>query len=138
MVSTQSQLLSKEIYLIDRLNNPREPMRHLKCVCFLRPTPSSINRIIEELREKPCYGDYYIYFSNSLKKSDIERLAEADEFEVVREVQVSRGSYSEALCRLHYAYIFTKTTWTNTQGILCRLSCYQSRPLFSQLTTPLV
>lgn len=88
MVVTQSELLSKEIYLIDNLQNAREQMKHLKCVAFLRPTPRSINRLIEEIRDKPCYGDYYIYFSNSLRKSDIERLAEADEFEVVREIQV--------------------------------------------------
>jgi hypothetical protein len=47
-----------------------------------------MNRLIEELRDKPCYGEYYIYFSNTLRKSDIERLAEADENEVVKEVQV--------------------------------------------------
>ena len=89
MVVSQSQLLSKEIYLIDKLDNAREQMKHLKCICFLRPTPLSINRVIEELRDKPAYGDYYIYFSNTIRKSDIERLAEADEYEVVREVQVT-------------------------------------------------
>jgi hypothetical protein len=47
-----------------------------------------MNRLIEELRDKPCYGEYYIYFSNTLRKSDIERLAEADENEVVKEIQV--------------------------------------------------
>ncbi len=88
MVVTQSHLLSREIYLIDKLDNQREPMRHLKCICFIRPTAHSLNKLIEEIRDRPCYGDYYVYFSNSLKKSDIERLAEADEFESVREVQV--------------------------------------------------
>ncbi|KAJ1940129.1 vacuolar protein sorting-associated protein 45 [Kickxella alabastrina] len=87
LVSTQSFLLSKETYLVDRIeNDKRDAMRHLKCVCFLRPTDSSIQALIDELRN-PKYGDYYIYFSNILKKSMIEMLAENDESEVVREIQ---------------------------------------------------
>ncbi len=86
ITTTQSFLLSREIYLIDKISNSREQMRHLKCIVFIRPT-DSINYLLKELQE-PKYGDYYIYFSNSCKKSDIERMAEADEFEVVREVQV--------------------------------------------------
>ncbi|KAJ2722016.1 vacuolar protein sorting-associated protein 45 [Coemansia sp. Benny D115] len=87
LVSTQSFLLSKETYLVDRIENRnRDVMRHLKCVCFLRPTDSSIKALLDELRS-PKYGDYYIYFSNVLKKSMIEILAENDESEVVREIQ---------------------------------------------------
>ncbi|KAI8369636.1 Sec1-like protein [Radiomyces spectabilis] len=85
LVSTQSALLTKECYLIDRIDNRnREKMKHLKCICFLRPTRESIQYLVEELRE-PAYGDYYIYFSNVLRKADIELLAEVDEHEVVRE-----------------------------------------------------
>ena len=60
MVATQSHLLQKETYLVDRIeNNSRDKMRHLKCVCFLRPTADSIEKLIQELRD-PCYGDYYL------------------------------------------------------------------------------
>lgn len=60
LVTTQSWLLSKECYLIDRVDNRnRDKMRHLKCVCFLRPTQESIQWLVEELKE-PCYGDYYL------------------------------------------------------------------------------
>ncbi|KAJ3130695.1 vacuolar protein sorting-associated protein 45 [Physocladia obscura] len=84
---TQSQLLAREVYLVDRVENKtREKMKHLKCIVFVRPTPESIQALVEELRE-PCYSDYFLYFSNTLKKSAIERLAEADETESVREVQ---------------------------------------------------
>ncbi|KAI9493739.1 Sec1-like protein [Zychaea mexicana] len=93
LATTQSTLLTKECYLIDRIDNRnRDKMRHLKCICFLRPTPESLRYLIDELRE-PAYGDYYIYFSNTLNKSDIERLAEIDEHEVVREVQEYFGDY---------------------------------------------
>ncbi|KAJ2373081.1 vacuolar protein sorting-associated protein 45 [Coemansia sp. RSA 2607] len=93
LVSTQSFLLSKETYLVDRIDNrSRDEMRHLKCVCFLRPTDSSIQALLDELRS-PKYGDYYIYFSNILKKSMIELLAENDESEVVREIQEFYADY---------------------------------------------
>ncbi|KAF9961468.1 vacuolar protein sorting-associated protein 45 [Mortierella alpina] len=93
MVATQSHLLQKETYLVDRIeNNSRDKMRHLKCVCFLRPTADSIEKLIQELRD-PCYGDYYLYFSNRIKKTAIERLAEMDEHEVVREVQEYYADY---------------------------------------------
>ncbi|KAJ5180312.1 hypothetical protein N7492_003522 [Penicillium capsulatum] len=84
---TQSALLNHEVYLIDRLDNSaREKMRHLRCLCFVRPSPSSIQLLIDELRE-PKYGEYYIYLSNIIRKSSLERLAEADSHEVVQCVQ---------------------------------------------------
>jgi vacuolar protein sorting-associated protein 45 len=85
---TQSSLLSHEVYLTDRIDNPsRDRMRHLKCIALLRPSPESIEAMERELRT-PKYSNYSLFFTNVLKKSDIERLAEADEHDVVKEVQV--------------------------------------------------
>ncbi|ORX43460.1 Sec1-like protein [Hesseltinella vesiculosa] len=93
LVYTQSTLLTKECYLIDRIDNRnRDKMKHLKCICFLRPTRESIQYLMEELRD-PAYGDYYIYFSNTVQKIDIERLAEVDEQEAVRELQEYFGDF---------------------------------------------
>jgi len=90
---TQSALLNHEVYLIDRLDNQnREKMRHLRCLCFVRPSADSIQFLIDELRE-PKYGEYNIYFSNVVKKSSLERLAEADDHEVVRAVQEHFADY---------------------------------------------
>ncbi|KAI0476999.1 Sec1-like protein [Xylaria cf. heliscus] len=84
---TQSALLNHEVYLTDRLDNQnREKMRHLRCLCFVRPSPDSIQFLIDELRD-PKYSEYYLYFSNVVKKSSLERLAEADDHEVVKSVQ---------------------------------------------------
>jgi hypothetical protein len=47
-------------YSDSRLDNQnREKMRHLRCLCFIRPSPESIQSLIEELRE-PKYGEYNI------------------------------------------------------------------------------
>jgi vacuolar protein sorting-associated protein 45 len=90
---TQSALLNHEVYLIDRLDNQnREKMRHLRCLCFVRPSADSIQFLIDELRE-PRYGEYNIHFSNVVKKSSLERLAEADDHEVVKIVQEHFADY---------------------------------------------
>ncbi|ORY76290.1 Sec1-like protein [Leucosporidium creatinivorum] len=119
LASTQSTLLSHEVYLTDRIDNPSrslpasalnagpsngaayppssskgiERLPHLKCICLLRPTEESIEACERELREGR-YGGYWLYFTNVLKKSQIERLAEADEHELVREVQEYFADYS--------------------------------------------
>ncbi|GAA5872587.1 hypothetical protein JCM1840_004846 [Sporobolomyces johnsonii] len=121
LATTQSHLLSHEVYLTDRIDNPSravpasalaassssaagsayppsssrgiERLPHLKCICLLRPTDESIEACERELREGR-YGGYWLYFTNVLKKSQIERLAEADEHELVREVQEYFCDYS--------------------------------------------
>jgi vacuolar protein sorting-associated protein 45 len=91
--TTQSALLNHEVYLIDRIDNQnREKMRHLRCLCFIRPSPDSIQYLIDEFRE-PKYGEYNVYFSNVVKKSSLERLAEADDHEVVKAVQEQFADY---------------------------------------------
>ena len=40
-------------------NQAREKMRHLRCLCFVRPSPDSIQFLVDELRE-PKYGEYII------------------------------------------------------------------------------
>jgi vacuolar protein sorting-associated protein 45 len=90
---TQSSLLNHEVYLIDRLeNHNREKMRHLRCLCLIRPSPDSIQLLIDELRD-PKYGEYLLYFTNIVKKSSLERLAEADDHEVVKLVQEHFADY---------------------------------------------
>ncbi|KAJ1310095.1 hypothetical protein OPQ81_006842 [Rhizoctonia solani] len=95
--TTQSNLLSKQVYLTDSIaNKKRDRMVHMKCVCFLRPSESSLEALGEELKE-PKYGEYYLYFSNTLSKVAIERLAEQDEYEVVKEVQEYFADYAPVL-----------------------------------------
>ncbi|CDO69996.1 hypothetical protein BN946_scf184973.g6 [Trametes cinnabarina] len=95
--ATQSTLLSHQVYLTDKIDNKkRERMAHMKCICFLQPSEESFEALEAELRE-PKYGEYYLYFSNILSKTAIERLADADEFEVVREVQEYFADYAPIL-----------------------------------------
>ena len=65
--TTQSALLNHSVYLTDRLGNQeREKMRHLRCICFVRPSPDSIQLLIDEFRE-PKYGEYHICMSMNVQ-----------------------------------------------------------------------
>lgn len=61
MVYTQSEILQKEVYLFERLDakSSDEPMKHLKCIVFVRPTKDNVILLSNELRN-PRYGMYYI------------------------------------------------------------------------------
>uniref|UniRef100_A0A7E4W499 Vacuolar protein sorting-associated protein 45 n=1 Tax=Panagrellus redivivus TaxID=6233 RepID=A0A7E4W499_PANRE len=83
----QSEMMSREVFLFERIDTgaEREVLKILKCIVFVRPTPENVQLIVEELRA-PKYAQYYLYFSNTISKSDVKAMAEADEFESVREV----------------------------------------------------
>lgn len=93
MVYTQSQILQKEVFLFEKIDQThREVMGHLKAVVFIRPTEENIRLLKEEL-SSPKYGEYHIFFSNTLKNVLLEELAQADEHEVVKEVQEYFADY---------------------------------------------
>ncbi|XP_054160792.1 vacuolar protein sorting-associated protein 45-like [Oppia nitens] len=88
LVYLQSEMLQKEVYLfetLDNLSRLSEPMKYLKCITFVRPTQVNIDLLRQEL-SRPHFGQYHIFFSNIISKTDIKCLAEADECEVVKDV----------------------------------------------------
>ncbi|KAK0711167.1 Sec1-like protein [Lasiosphaeris hirsuta] len=150
---TQSALLNHEVYLIDRLDNPnREKMRHLRCLCFVRPHADSISLLIDELRD-PKYGEYHLFFSNVVKKPTLERLAEADDHEVVKLVQehfldfvvVNPDLFSLNMSPpLHRIWSSNSDTWNAdslqraTEGLVAVLLSLKKRPLIRYQKTSLI
>jgi len=150
---TQSALLKHEVFLIDRLDNPaRERMRHLRCLCFVRPSPDSIQFLIDELRE-PKYGEYNIYFSNIIKRSSLERLAEADDHEVVKVMQEYFADYNVVnsdlmSLNLHYPryklWSHSPDMWNtddlarSTEGVMALLLSLKKNPLVRYQKTSLM
>ena len=60
LACTQSDLLTHQVYLTDRIDNSRrDRMPHLKCVCFLSPNEDTLEALRRELSE-PKYGEYYL------------------------------------------------------------------------------
>ncbi|TIA79440.1 hypothetical protein E3P98_03289 [Wallemia ichthyophaga] len=86
-ITSQTNILNKEIYLIDKIGNRnRQRISHLKCIVFVTPTAQSIDNLCLEL-SNPLYSQYYLYFSNTLTKYQIEILASSDTYSVVKECQ---------------------------------------------------
>ncbi|EDQ93117.1 uncharacterized protein MONBRDRAFT_13583 [Monosiga brevicollis MX1] len=93
MVYSQTEILQQEVFLVERVDVPnREPMTHLRCIAFLRPTASSIDAMVTELR-RPKYSQYDLVFTNALSPSQLDKLAQADEQETVRHVHEMYADY---------------------------------------------
>nr|POE56805.1 vacuolar protein sorting-associated protein 45 [Quercus suber] len=125
--TTQSALLNHSVYLTDRLDNQeREKMRHLRCLCFVRPSPDSIQLLIDELRE-PKYGEYYV--------------SEADDHEVVKSIVEYFADFivvNPDLCLLPLSTrVFSSSAdaWNHdmltrtTEGVLALLLSLKKKPL---------
>ena len=50
-----------QVYLFEQIGSPapRDVIRHLKCIVFVRPTPENVQLLTQELRN-PKYAQYYI------------------------------------------------------------------------------
>lgn len=81
-----SEIMEKDIFLVERIKAAREPLNHLTGVYFVRPTSENVTLISQELKS-PKYASYYLFFSHALSKQSLKQLAEADIREVVVEVQ---------------------------------------------------
>ena len=86
LVYSQSQIMEKEVFLVERLGEEHERMTHLNAIVFVRPTAANVALLKKEMKE-PKYGKYYMFFSNVLNQGHLAELAEADEHEVVEQVQ---------------------------------------------------
>ncbi|KAK7068417.1 vacuolar protein sorting-associated protein 45 [Halocaridina rubra] len=113
VVLGMSEVMRQEVYMFERIDQTSsgENMSYLKCLVFIRPTRENIELLTREL-QKPRYGAYYIYFSNVISKSDVKLLAEADEHEVVRDIQELYADY-QALA----PHLFTLNMPVHSQGL---------------------
>ncbi|GAU89521.1 hypothetical protein RvY_02065 [Ramazzottius varieornatus] len=115
VVYSQSEILRKEVYLFERIDAGanRELMKHLKCICFVRPTRENVEALCHEFKH-PKYGSYYVYFSNIIPKTDIKQLAECDEQEIVKEIQEFYADYlavSPHVFHLNIPNVYHEFNW---------------------------
>ena len=60
MVYSRTQILSKEVFFIEIIDNiPKEKLTHLKAIFLLRGTDENIDRICKELAD-PTFAEYYL------------------------------------------------------------------------------
>ena len=88
MVYTQTQILSKQVYLVEHMKNTAQHgrMMHLKAIVFLRPTLANVELLKAELAD-PHFSQYHVYFSNVVPQEYLAQVAKADVHEVVATVQ---------------------------------------------------
>ncbi|KAG5180767.1 Sec1-like protein [Tribonema minus] len=87
MVYSQSQVMEKEVYLVELLGAKRDRMPHLKAAVFIQPTLESVAALCREV-SNPRFSEYHVFFSNVVHQDLLQQLASADgEHEVVRQVQ---------------------------------------------------
>jgi len=90
---SQSELLQKEVFLVEKVDaQAKETMGHLKAVAFLRPTAENIQHLKRHLNNAR-FGEYHLFFSNIIKKSYIQILADSDEHDLVQQVQEFYADY---------------------------------------------
>lgn len=84
---SQSQLLQQDVILVEMLGkfSKLSEMKRLNCILYIKPCRESIAFVCDELRN-PHYCNYQLFFSNTVSKNDLERIAAADEFEVINQV----------------------------------------------------
>ncbi|KAI0465083.1 hypothetical protein LJB42_000301 [Komagataella kurtzmanii] len=140
LVSTQSELLNHQVYLIDKLENEnRDTIKQLDCVCFLSVSETAINLLVEELGA-PKYKSYKLYFNNVVPNSFLERLAERDDLEMVDKVMELFLDYdilNKNLFSFKQLNIFNSIDAWNQQQFLLTLASLKSL-CFSLQTNPII
>mmetsp|Transcript_27819 Transcript_27819/g.61266 ORF Transcript_27819/g.61266 Transcript_27819/m.61266 type:complete len:597 (+) Transcript_27819:157-1947(+) len=107
-VYSQTEILSNDVYLVSRLDDTKQQLQqqqqqqqqqqssgkssHLKAVCFVRPTETSVGLLVRELKE-PRFSEYHFFFSGILTQGLLRLLAESDTTERVKQVQEFYGDF---------------------------------------------
>lgn len=87
-IYSQTQLLAHRVVLVDSLQNvaSRFLMKHLHCIVMCRPTDKSVNFLTKELAAGN-FKTYRVYLSNLVDMDVIQKIANADMFDIVETVE---------------------------------------------------
>lgn len=84
LVYSQSDILKRDIYLIEKLSSAStQKMQHMKVIYLIRPSQENYNSLVNDLKQHR-FSEYYLYFTNSVSNYFIEKLAEADESNLIK------------------------------------------------------
>mmetsp|Transcript_24793 Transcript_24793/g.41309 ORF Transcript_24793/g.41309 Transcript_24793/m.41309 type:complete len:572 (-) Transcript_24793:194-1909(-) len=92
MVYSQTQILEKEVYLVEQLGKRHEAMGHLKAAVFIQPTEANFDLLLRELQE-PKFKEYHLFFSNIVPHDMLARLGRLDEHEMIMQVHEYYADY---------------------------------------------
>ncbi len=146
-VYSQTEIMNQQVYLVSNITSPSLSSggSHLKAVCFVRPTPSSIEAIGKEL-EQSRFAEYHIFVSGILSTGLLRALAQHDTSEKVVQVQELYADFvpiNEDLWTLHMSRsslamtVAAGTSWApkhalqyerNVQGLQSMLLAMKQQP----------
>lgn len=93
VVTTQTDLLKNDVILTEKLSKKRKTqLPHLSAIVFIRPTAENVFDLRTELRNAH-FSSYNIVFSNTVRRTFIEEIADADEHELVSQVSEYFADY---------------------------------------------
>ena len=92
-VYSQSEVLKQEVFLVETIENEQvDKLLHMKAVCFLRPSYSSLRALCRHLRD-PKFGEYHLFYTNTVRDSYLQDIAQADEQELVKQIHEYYADY---------------------------------------------
>ena len=140
MVYSQSQVLERDVFLVERLEKARthEPMPHLKAAVFVRPTRENLELLKAEVAE-PRFAEYHLFFSNVVPSYFLQQLADADTHEIIRQVQEFYADFmainddlftinQRNAIRLSNSFDDNEMFLRNVQGVLSVLLALKKQP----------
>lgn len=93
LLYSQSELLSNEVIFIDKLNNPPgRSIPRITALVFVRPTAENVHALRNELLH-PHFTSYKLFFTNTIRRTHVEEIADADAHECVTEVREYYADY---------------------------------------------
>lgn len=92
MVYSQTQILEREVYLVEQIGKRHEPMNHIKAAVFVQPTEANFDLLVKELQD-PKFKEYHIFFSNIVPHDMLARLGRLDEHDLILQVQEYYADY---------------------------------------------
>ena len=123
---SQTEALANDVFLIQQLGTSfggdarAAGVGHMAGIVYARPTEANIKALIDELRA-PQHGRYFLYFSQQLEESSLQRLAQADVHERVESVFELYADY----------YPINRDFWTLNLEDQCRFHRQDSAALSS-------
>ncbi|CAD8099685.1 unnamed protein product [Paramecium primaurelia] len=89
LIYSQSQILKKDVYLMEKIDaaaSTKQKLQHMKVIFLIRPTQENQTLLLQEIKDKR-FCEYYIFFTNTLSNFYIEQLAEADDSDLIKQLQ---------------------------------------------------
>lgn len=93
LLYSQSELLANDVVFITKLSNPPNcNLSHMTALVFIRPSAENVRLLRTELRH-PHFQSYSLFFTNTIPRTHIEEIADADAHERVTNLRELFADY---------------------------------------------